>query len=461
MDTADSGSLDPSAFKRLAPSRFVSLSFPNPSQGPCSDVLRVAVLDSPLLPSVPPPRVAAMLVPIGRESDWIFCTAAGHLQLLLSSSQDLFLSRLILIGNFPISSCPPMSYTRLQSEPDLSSLHHFQEALFPLLLALCPKAAFKNGVPEIPFLSYEDNVVRSVLVERIEGSVSGEMLVEDVEIDASPAPELRRRLRFKTMPNLVQTQVRLFPDPSEDGTIGPQKGSLVQPYLAPMVAGLSLMAPFLEEKIKLGLRPRALCLGVGGGALLMFLQSKLDFDVLGVEADPVVLSIARQHFGLVEGEFLHVHVGDGIGFIKNVSQQEDTLSRGLERRSDLVEGSRMGFDVIMVDLDAGDAVNGASAPPLEFVQRSVLVAAKMVLHDRGIIVINVIPQSKAFYSELIHDFCEVFAELYEIEVGNGENYVLIATVTNVQLSLRRSCGSWLRKLGLVIDEKHISSINKI
>ncbi|XP_039123919.1 eEF1A lysine and N-terminal methyltransferase-like [Dioscorea cayenensis subsp. rotundata] len=381
-----------------------------------------------------------MLVPIGRESDWIFCTAAGHLQLLLtSSSQDLFLSRLIFIGKFPNFSCPPMSYTRPQSEPDLCSLQHFQEALFPLLLALCPKAAFKNGVPEIPFLSYEDNVVRSVLVDRIEGPVSGEMLVEDVEIDVSPVPELRRRLRFKMMPNLVQTQ----------------------PYLAPMVAGLSLVAPFLEEKIKLGLRPRALCLGVGGGTLPMFLQSKLDFDILGVEADPVVLNIARQHFGLVEGEFLHVHIGDAIGFIKNVAQQEDTLRRGLERMSDLVEGSRIDFDVIMVDLDAGDAVNGASAPPSEFVQRSVLLAAKMVLHDRGIIVINVIPQSKAFYSELIHDFHEVFAELYEIEVGNGENYVLVATVTNVQLSRSGSCGSWLQKLKLVIGEKHMNSINKI
>lgn len=304
-------------------------------------------------------------------------------------------------------------------------------------------------------------MVRSVLVDRIEGPVSGEMLVEDVEIDVSPVPELRRRLRFKMMPNLVQTQVRLIPDPSKDGTIGPQKGSLVQPYLAPMVAGLSLVAPFLEEKIKLGLRPRALCLGVGGGTLPMFLQSKLDFDILGVEADPVVLNIARQHFGLVEGEFLHVHIGDAIGFIKNVAQQEDTLRRGLERMSDLVEGSRIDFDVIMVDLDAGDAVNGASAPPSEFVQRSVLLAAKMVLHDRGIIVINVIPQSKAFYSELIHDFHEVFAELYEIEVGNGENYVLVATVTNVQLSRSGSCGSWLQKLKLVIGEKHMNSINKI
>ncbi|KAH7680583.1 S-adenosyl-L-methionine-dependent methyltransferase protein [Dioscorea alata] len=458
MDMANSGSLDPSSFKCLSPSRFISFSFPNPIQGPYSDVLRIAVLDSPLLPSLPPPRVAAMLVPIGRESDWIFCTAAGHLQLLLASSQDLFLSRLIIIGKFPIFSCPPMSYTRPQSEPDLCSL---QEALFPLLLALSPKAAFKNGVPEIPFLSFEDNVVRSVLVDRIEGPVSGEMLVEDVEIDVSPVPELRRRLRFKMMPNLVQTQVRLIPDPSKDGTIGPQKGSLVQPYLAPMVAGLSLVAPFLEEKIKLGLRPRALCLGVGGGTLPMFLQSKLDFDILGVEADPVVLNIARQHFGLVEGEFLHVHIGDAIGFIKNVAQQKDTLRRGLERMSDLVEGSRIDFDVIMVDLDAGDAVNGASAPPSEFVQRNVLLAAKMVLHDRGIIVINVIPQSKAFYSELIHDFREVFAELYEIEVGNGENYVLVATVTNVQLNRSGSCGSWLKKLRLVIGEKHMNSINKI
>ncbi|KAJ0976777.1 hypothetical protein J5N97_012251 [Dioscorea zingiberensis] len=427
MDIGGSGTLDPNAFKRLAPSRFVSFSFPNPTPYPYSAVLRVAVLDAPLLPSLPPPRIAAMLVPVGRESDWIFSTAAGHLQLLLSSSNHLFISRLILVGDFLLSSSPPMSYTRPQSQPDPSSLHRFQETLFPLLLALCPKTALENGIPDIPFLSYEDDVVRSVLVERIEGTVAGEMLVEDVEIDVPPAPELRRRLRFKMMPNLVQTQVRLIPDSSKDGAFVPEKESLLQPYLAPMVAGLSLIAPFIEEKSQLGLRPRALCLGVGGGALLMFLHSKFDFDVLGVEADPVVLSIAKRHFGLLEGEFLRVHLGDGISFIESVAQQEEALQQSSERRPHLLGGSGMRFDVIMVDLDAGDALYGTSAPPLKFVGRSVLLAAKMVLLDHGIIVVNVIPQGGAFYSKLVHVFRELFSELYEIEGCLGDlictNYI--------------------------------------
>ncbi|PQQ06960.1 methyltransferase-like protein 13 [Prunus yedoensis var. nudiflora] len=77
------------------------------------------------------------------------------------------------------------------------------------------------------------------------------MVVEDVEIDSggeASKREFRRRLRFKRMPNLVQT----------------------------------------EGRIRSGFRPKALCLGVGGGALLGFLKAELGFQVVGVEADKEV-----------------------------------------------------------------------------------------------------------------------------------------------------------------------------
>ncbi|KAG0492062.1 hypothetical protein HPP92_005460 [Vanilla planifolia] len=212
--------VDPLTFERLSPSRFISFSFPNPHsslQIPYGDVLRVAVVDSPsFIPTSSPPAIAAILVPHGREDDWIFSTAAGNFQLLLSfASPNLSLSRLVLIGDLPSPSASMLRpFARPHPDNYSTSLNYFKETLVPLLIALCPKAAFCKGVPSVPFLSYEDDVIRCTPVEKLVGPIVGEMLVEDVEIDASiAARDIRRRLRFKRMPNLVQSQVRLLPNP--------------------------------------------------------------------------------------------------------------------------------------------------------------------------------------------------------------------------------------------------------
>ncbi|CAI8602067.1 unnamed protein product [Vicia faba] len=91
--------LEASTFETLTPSRFISFTIPNPSSSSHA-LLRVAVLDSPLQPTHSP-HVAAMLVPQGRETDWIFSTKSGHLQLLFASP---LLSRFILIGLVKTSS---------------------------------------------------------------------------------------------------------------------------------------------------------------------------------------------------------------------------------------------------------------------------------------------------------------------------------------------------------------------
>ncbi|XP_065043263.1 uncharacterized protein LOC135676241 isoform X2 [Musa acuminata AAA Group] len=392
--------MEPGAFERLSPSRFVSFVFPNPQPGdPYADPLRVAVLDSPLPTPAPPPCTAAMLVPPGREEDWIFSTAAGHLQLLLSSSSDdRPLARLLLVGDVPSSSAKP--YSRPQSDPDSDRLLRFQQRLLPLILALSPKAAFCDGLPDIPFLSFEDDVLRLTPVEMLVGPAAGEMLVEDVELDGSPSamPELRRRLRFKRMPNLVQSQVRLVLDSSSSssspGSFRPETGSLVQPYLKPMVAGLSLIAPAVGRQVRSGLMPRALCVGVGGGALLMSLRSSFGFDVVGIEADDVVLNVARQHFGLADDDFLKVGVGDGLVLIKYLS----TLKTGKDLNSSygvsdhnfiaLLGDHSSGFDAVMVDLDSEDPGSGVYAPPLEFPERSILIDVRTILKDHGIVVMS-------------------------------------------------------------------------
>eukprot|EP00268_Persea_americana_P062296 TRINITY_DN7980_c3_g1_i1.p1 TRINITY_DN7980_c3_g1~~TRINITY_DN7980_c3_g1_i1.p1 ORF type:complete len:485 (+),score=42.11 TRINITY_DN7980_c3_g1_i1:241-1695(+) len=482
--------IEEGTFQNLSPSRFLTFSFPNPDSDPLrlgDDSLRIAVLDSPR-PSDPDPRVAALLVPNGREHDWIFSSSYGHLQ-LIANSQGI--SRLILVGNPPRADPGTATYTR-PVRSDESSRARFQKMLIPLLLALCPKSAFRSGIPEIPFIVYEDNVFRSVPVEVCNGPVVGEMLVEDVEIETAgdgeediTGREFRRRLRFKRMPNLIQTQMRIV---SADGESRPDMTVFVQPYLPPMVASLSLIAPHLEECTRSGSRPRALCVGVGGGALLSFLRVQLGFfDIVGVEMDDTVFRVAKQHFGLAEDEFLRVCVGDGVELIQkfalrvihwnslcdklalhpNSSFSCHLVPNGFE----INRGIEMGrcvddrdslIDVIMVDLDSSDATNPQSAPPLEFVQKKILLAVRSALHGRGVFALNVIKSGgDSFYGSLVTALGEVFSELYEIDIGNGENYVLVATVLPVGFVDLESKSTILDKLRRIIDGSYIDRLRKI
>ncbi|GFQ04326.1 methyltransferase-like protein 13 [Phtheirospermum japonicum] len=440
-------SLDPSTFESIVPSRYITFPFPNHRHH-----LRVAVLDSPS--AAASSSTAAMWVPPGRESDWVFSTLSGQLQLLHSSAAAAAtqpLARLILVGKSP--SCPhPTSYN---SNLHPSSPTPLQLNLAPLLSALTPKSAFLDDgeIPEMPFLIYEDELIRSSVLEICDGPCVGEMLVENVELESDGVREFRRRLRFKRMPNFVQTQMRIRPKNASklenlDNVVGFELDieALVQPYLNPMVAGISVISRFLEGRMRNGFRPKALCLGVGGGALLLFLSAQLNFEVTGVEEDEVVLKVAKQYFGLNSDEFIHLFAGDGINYVKRLAKS-------------LSEESR--FHVVMADLDSNDLSMGVCAPPVEFLEKSVLVAVRDVLCEEGILVINTIPSSELVHEGLIREFYEVFEELYEIDVGNGENFVLIAMKSSVGNTLEANGSAFLNKLKSVVSGSYIDCIRKL
>ncbi|KAF3441390.1 hypothetical protein FNV43_RR15304 [Rhamnella rubrinervis] len=437
--------LDKATFETIAPSRFISFTFPHPSHS--TSHLRIAVLDSPFQ-LVDSPTVAVMFVPKYRESDWIFSTESGHFQLLLSSSG---VSRLIVVGNPPIDDHHSPTFYRRPVNDDESLQNGLEVSLKPLFLALSPKSCFKHGIPEIPILRYEDNVICSLVLGRFIGSLVGEMVVEDVEIEGGievgqcSKRKFRRRLRFKRMPNFIQTEIPIVPKLGlgcDCVGIGvdefwPDIGVLVHPYLAPMAASLRLIGSYIEERLQSGFKPKILCLGVGGGALLAFLRTQLDFTVVGVEADEQVVRVAKQYFGLKYDEHIKVCIGDAVSYVERLACQSSgqySSSFSVHRAGnnfciDNDNDVETEFDVVMVDLDSRDAKNGVCAPPLEFINKNVLLAARSVLCNNGILTINVISPSSSFRETIIHQFREVFSELYEIDVGNGENFVLIATVS--------------------------------
>ncbi|KAL4182483.1 hypothetical protein AMTRI_Chr11g150320 [Amborella trichopoda] len=489
-------------FEDIYPSRFISFHFPNPTfslhQEPhfSSRFLRIAVLDSPH--ETPPHEftVGAMVVPKTRERDWVFCTKNGHLQLLLSSQ----LSRLVIVSDIPINNESLSSWAFSLSRNGDPYGPHLEKSLAPLLLALTPKAMFRDGIPSVPFISYDDGVIRGLVLEQSSGPIVGDMVIENVEIDPNckevdfsdektEMSEFRRRLRFKRMPNLVQTEVPLMPLNSCSDLVAEfrlELGFLVHPYLSPMAAGLVLVSPLMEKLLNVGKGPLLLCIGVGGGALLMFLREHFEkIEILGVEIDEMVIKIAKKYFGLIEDEQLQILLGNGIEMLKYMGSK--AVSNGLgptnlvtiwheiiasessscrtflqSKIGKKLEKKGFGlsqFHVITIDVDSGDATMGLSAPPMEFIERSVLLATRLALHEHGILVLNVLPSSKSFYIDLVCSLKEFFAELYQIEVSNGENYVIIATCSVIG-SIAKD-GPIVEKLKQVIPRRYMDQITQI
>ncbi|KAL8193127.1 hypothetical protein R6Q57_027031 [Mikania cordata] len=451
--------LDLSTFETLTPSQFITFTIPNTVNHRCylhTPLLRIAVLDSPIATADDgSPTIAAMIVPEHRETDWNFCTESGHLQLLFNFSN---ISRLILIGNNLEPNPEPSDYVR----SPVVDKEKIECELKGLVIALHPKLCFRTGLPKPLFLTYEDDVLHRVIVDRFVGPFVGEFLVEDVELESK---ELRRRLRFKRMPNLIQSQVPIFPN-FRDGVCNLEldlpslrkmknvqfevdTGTLVQPYLTPMVSGIFLIVSPLNKQIQQGFTPRALCLGVGGGALVSFLSTKLGFEVVGVEADEIVLSVAKQYFGLNDGKSIQLIVGDAMKLIEMVSG--DTNDTHVK-----IDGLDVKFDVVMLDLDSNEARSGISAPPLEFVKRSVFQATISLLHNHGILIINVIPPDELFYETLVQELQDVFHKVYELDVKNDGNIVLMATVSPFVSNGHDSAFS--KKLRAVIVGSYMESI---
>lgn len=229
-------------------------------------------------------------------------------------------------------------------------------------------------------MSYEDNLISSLVIHQCLSSHVGQMLVEDVEIETqNDSREFRRRLRFKRMPNLIQTEVLIVPETdlgSNNVCIGdtkfkPDLRVLVHPYLPPMVASLSLISDYIDGRIRNGFRPKALCLGVGGGALLTFLAIQLGFEVVGVDSDNEVLKVAKNYFGLEDSEFIRVIVGDAVKYMNKLADRVKQRSKSSFDDSEpdgfghMVndEGTHHKFDAVMIDLDSSDIRDGISSPP--------------------------------------------------------------------------------------------------
>ncbi|WP_426753967.1 spermidine synthase [Myxococcus sp. Y35] len=165
---------------------------------------------------------------------------------------------------------------------------------------------------------------------------------------------------------------------------------LVLPYTQVSMVGLAYVpAP-----------KRILVIGLGGGAMPMFLRKvvpRAHIDV--VDIDPDVVTVAKRYFGFKEDTRLRAHVGDGRRFI---------------------EAERPAYDLIFLDAYGPDSI------PEHLATAEFLAAVRAKLSPQGAVVGNVwaFPPNHR-YDAMVHTWQVAFTQLYEFIVPQSSNRILV------------------------------------
>lgn len=429
-------------FEKIIPGRRVAKILPGKdiSRSSYSSV----ILDAPEGSKMSQYKCAVFLVPKGRRHEWLFSSVEGQWQVVESAKA----SRLIMVF--------------LDTDFYSGSMEVIQNDLSPLVQDLIPLDC-KVGM-SIPYLMCSDGVSKRVILEEVESSLTGAILVENVVLTNENAnnnaqQEYYRRLAFRRNPNMIQSEALLIkvPSKSHKKSKAGGKGSksmktkidkdefsgddfqvdhsfLASPYHAVMIAGLSLIASNIESWVSSCESVRVVVVGLGAGLLPMFLHKHMPFGKIEVmELDPVVGELARRHFGFVEDERMKLCIGDGLTVVNRgatANDQNGHLSPSLQgnRKKDIIEDHDQGdaLHVLIIDADSENPRSGMSCPPAEFLEESFLLAARDRLCEGGMLVINVVARAKAPHITVPQKLKKAFAEVYGLEVDEDVNRVLFA-----------------------------------
>jgi len=145
---------------------------------------------------------------------------------------------------------------------------------------------------------------------------------------------------------------------------------------------------------------RILVVGLGGGAMPMFLRAVVPgahIDV--VDIDPDVVAVAKGYFGFREDERLRAHVADGRGF---------------------VEAAGAPYDLIFLDAYGPDSI------PEHLATVEFLALTKARLAQKGAVVGNVweFPPNIRFDS-MVRTWQVGFQQLYTFDVRGSANRILV------------------------------------
>ncbi|KAL7124275.1 hypothetical protein ABFS83_14G037700 [Erythranthe nasuta] len=197
-----------------------------------------------------------------------------------------------------------------------------------------------------------------------------------------------------------------------------------------IISGLMLISLHLKRSTSSGQMIKTVVIGLGAGLLPMFMKNWLPFCQIEVlEADPVVLGIARNYFGLVENERLKVHITNPFEFLEKAPEAVDA------------EGNpSFKFDVLVVDVTSKKVGAALICPTKCFLVEPFLWQAKKWLSKDGLYIIHLVTCYSGVRLPLYSSFKKVFSNVFTLQLQDDANEVIFALnsespVTEDQLSI--------------------------
>lgn len=153
---------------------------------------------------------------------------------------------------------------------------------------------------------------------------------------------------------------------------------------------------------------RILFVGLGGGAMPTYTRAILpDARIDVVEIDPVIVEVARRHFGFRPDSQLVVHTGDGRAFIESAPPAS--------------------YDLIVLDAFSDDEI------PSALTTRQFLEAVRTALAPGGVVVSNLWSSARE-YESMLATYDAVFGDVHLVRVGRRPQRILVAAPEGRRLS---------------------------
>ncbi|KAJ2944486.1 hypothetical protein O0L34_g3831 [Tuta absoluta] len=321
-------------------------------------------------------KYAVFIVPQGRESEWLFGTPAGRRQLQDSARFGRLVVAILRRGHV------------------FESLDAVKEELTHSAKMLIPYGF--SG--QIPFLSLGSDVGRRVKVHQGSSKVSGDFVIEDVDVDG----HTHRRLVYLDNQLLVQSEARLKTVKRKNKSKQVVDFGFISTYHTFMCVGVQLSRSHQGGKVAV--------LGLGGGGLCMFLKKCYeDISITAVDLDPAMLEIAKNHFELQQDENLQVQIKDGVDFLK------DEADAGHQ------------YSSVMFDMDSKDRSVGLSCPPKQFLDSEVLDNVKKILNNDGHFILNLVCRDTTLQTSLMQTLKKHFKHLASVKLYEEVNDIIFAT----------------------------------
>uniref|UniRef100_A0A915CRL1 Methyltransferase type 11 domain-containing protein n=1 Tax=Ditylenchus dipsaci TaxID=166011 RepID=A0A915CRL1_9BILA len=320
---------------------------------------------------------AVFIVPLGRESDWVFATKKGRKIL----RKDCEKSRVVVV--------------RLFRDQFYKSLEEIQNELSDFVISLKPLQCTET---DIAFLSMGGVDVKETVATGT-SEISGSWAVEQVTLEGMT----HRRLVFLGNRGLVQSEVEVTKNKRGKWQI--KSDILSCDHHRTMLTAIDVVDR---------------CIGVGGGLLLRFLFEKfLKAQLVGVELDPDVVVVAQKYFGLPHSdERLKFVIQDALIFLQEVA----------------LEKEKQKFDVIFVDLSGQMADDGLSCPPAAFVVESSLVLMRECLNSKGCLAFNLVTRDEEVADRVKSVISKVFPAAFVVSTLEDVNEVIICPLVKQEPS---------------------------